>query len=544
MHSLIYAKVSKRLLSKADRFFTGTLDGRIIEILQNARRAGATEVSVTNKNGLVTIRDNGKGIADFAKLLELGGSDWNPAMEQAEDPAGVGIFCLAPRKVILCSKGQKLVITKDGWTGTPLNLTQTDDPHGNTILTFSDEPWEFVKVQKHAVFSGMKVIVDNKTCPQLPFSSNSASLHPELGCNIEVRNRDSLDEWYNKWRDSYYYDTVLINFHGQIVNFAFNPISENLVFLVDMTGESTGIRMMLPARTRLIENQAFKELKTAIEIEAYRYVQKRGSHKLSFTEYKRAQELGITLPEAKQVFDVGLLSGDTPEPVEVVKAKDFPLSKCYQISQRLEKEDEYCSANIHLLAALGKFDQPFVPVTISHIYDGYSWATLPIIDSVKVTLGNVLGGSWLWSEALIAVESIKIAVTISDGNVFESNVCMAVLNPDSDKSSWQGVDHVYVTPEARNQLSTSDIWYHLGGWDEEGDTYETQEYQFEEELELFWARIAGPGEYLRSKITENLDSVKDDWQKITIDTERTVVIAYKDGSTKTLKSPYIKKNES
>ena len=41
MNSLT-AKVNPRLLSKADRLFTGTLAGRIIEILQNARRAGAT----------------------------------------------------------------------------------------------------------------------------------------------------------------------------------------------------------------------------------------------------------------------------------------------------------------------------------------------------------------------------------------------------------------------------------------------------------------------------------------------------------------------
>jgi hypothetical protein len=34
----IRAKVNPRLLSKADRLFTGTVDGRIIEILQNARR--------------------------------------------------------------------------------------------------------------------------------------------------------------------------------------------------------------------------------------------------------------------------------------------------------------------------------------------------------------------------------------------------------------------------------------------------------------------------------------------------------------------------
>jgi signal transduction histidine kinase len=61
----IKAKVNKRLLEKVDRFFTGTLTGRVIEILQNARRAGATCVKITNAKGWVTVRDNGRGIGDF-----------------------------------------------------------------------------------------------------------------------------------------------------------------------------------------------------------------------------------------------------------------------------------------------------------------------------------------------------------------------------------------------------------------------------------------------------------------------------------------------
>ena len=36
----IQARVNPRLLKKADRLFTGSLEGRIIEVLQNARRAG------------------------------------------------------------------------------------------------------------------------------------------------------------------------------------------------------------------------------------------------------------------------------------------------------------------------------------------------------------------------------------------------------------------------------------------------------------------------------------------------------------------------
>ncbi len=538
METVIQAKVSEKLLTKASRLFTGTLDGRIIEILQNSRRAGATEVTIANKDGLVTVQDNGCGIKDFARLLDLGDSDWDQAMEEAEDPAGVGIFCLAPRKVTICSNKKKIAISKDGWTGKPITLERADDVGNGTVLTFADEPWELSKVHRHAVFSGVKVTVDGKSCPQERFTSNRAAHPPELGCRIEVREANGLGHWHREWRDHYCGDHALVNFHGQVVKFTYQPLSENLYFLVDMTGEPTGIRMMLPARTQLIENKALKTLKAAIEIEAYRFIQKRGKHQLPYEQYLRAAELGIKLPEAEPTFEVGTLSGDTPEPIEVIKPKDFPLSRCYRISHTLEKEDENCSANVHLLAALGKFDEPFVPVSISRAYDGYNWAKLPTVDKIEAKFGKELGRGWLWSEVLVAVQSIRITAQTGDGKVFDSDVVMAVLAPENIERPWCGADRVLVTPEAREQLSPSHIWFHLGGWSDEGDTYETQEYQFEEQLELFWARIAGPGEYLRTKLVENLDAVKGEWQTITIDADGTVGIAYKDGSTKTLKSPF------
>ncbi len=43
----IQAKVNTCLLTKASRLFTGTLPGRIIEIVQNARRAGAKHIHTT-----------------------------------------------------------------------------------------------------------------------------------------------------------------------------------------------------------------------------------------------------------------------------------------------------------------------------------------------------------------------------------------------------------------------------------------------------------------------------------------------------------------
>jgi hypothetical protein len=532
----IQAKVSKRLLSKADRLFTGTLDGRIIEILQNARRAGATQVTITNEKGLVTVLDNGSGIDDFSKILDLGDSDWDSEMEEAEDPAGVGVFCLAPRKVTICSNSRKLIITKDGWTGKLLELTTADDPCDGTALIFADEPWELSKVQKHAVFSGLKVVVDGKTCPQQPFTSSRAVYHPELGCKIEVRRRDHLNDWHNQWRERYYRDTVLVNFHGQIVDCAYNPVSENLVFLVDMTGEPTGIRMMLPARTQLIENKAFKALKAAIEIEAYRYIQKRGSHKLPFAEYKRAEELGIRLPESEPVFDVGLLSGDTPEPIEVTMPKDFPLAQCYRFDGNYHGGCETDDSNAHLLAALGKFEELFVPVSISNSYDGYSWAKLPTITKVEVTIGKELNRQGIWSETLVAVESLRIVVHTSDKKIFKSDVCMAVLEETVRERRWCCMN-VYVTLEARSRLETTDIWYHLGGWNDEGDTWDTQLYELGQELEEFWATIIGPAEYLRYKIRSCLYGIVKDWTTIMFEEDETLTILHKDGTEKVYESP-------
>jgi len=143
MQETICAKTNTRLLSKADRLFTGSVDGRIIEILQNARRAGATEVRVANKDGLVAVADNGRGIDDFQKLLDLGGSGWDEKLEAGEDPAGVGLFSLAPKEVEIVSGQKKVVIDKDGWTGTPVVVTPMAEAVNGTVLTFRDErPWE------------------------------------------------------------------------------------------------------------------------------------------------------------------------------------------------------------------------------------------------------------------------------------------------------------------------------------------------------------------------------------------------------------------
>jgi hypothetical protein len=535
----IQAKVSKKLLPKASRLFTGTLDGRVIEILQNSRRAGATEVQISNKDGLITVADNGGGIDDFSKLLNLGDSDWDDAMEKSEDPAGVGLFSLAPREVTIISKFKMVVITKEGWTGDPMEVTESEEFIRGTKLEFRDEnPWDMVVVEKHAVFSGLVVTVDGQQCSKESFCTKGAADYPALGCKVEVCHKKTLNKWHTHFRHGYYSNDVLVNFHGQVISFTDSPVSDReLTFVVDMTGDPTGIRLMLPARTQLIENKAFNELKAAIEIEAYRFIQKQGSHKLPFKEYERAKKLGIDLPEAEPVFEVGLLYGENIEPIEITRPEDFPLSKCYRLSKDCEENSETDEANMHLLAATGKFKEAFVPVKIRPAYDGYSWTNLPVVNKVEVTVGKEIGRQGIWSETLVAVDSLQIAVQTSDAKTFKSDVLMAVLGEPVEKRSWCCMN-VYITLEARCQLSTTDIWFHLGGWNDEGDTWDTQKYQVEQELEEFWATIIGPAEYLRSKLRECLYGVVKDWKQIIFDDNEAITITYKDGKVKSYESPY------
>ena len=526
----IRAKVSSRLLTKASRLFTGTLDGRIIEILQNARRAGATEVGIASKDGFVTVRDNGAGIGDFSALLDLGSSAWDESVEKAEDPAGVGIFCLAPRDVTVCSNGKKVVISRDGWTGRPVELTKAGNCTG-AVLTFADEPWERCKVERHAVFSGLNVTVDGKKCPQARFCSEKAVHCPDLGCRIEVCERRGLHRWHKEWIENYYCEDTLVNFHGQVIRFRCKPLSEDLHYLVDMTGEPTAIRLMLPARTRLIENEALEMLKAAVEEQAYRFIQKRGSHRLPFAEYQRAGRLGVELPEAEPVYAAGLLTGDPVEPVQVTKPDDFPLAGCYRLGEDCKGDPDAVDANVHLLAALGRFEEPFVVVDISSSYDGYSWAKLPTVDRVRVRTGKELGRQWVWCEMLVAVDSLQIIAHVSDGRTFKSDVPMAIKQQPRPqrRRGWTSIN-VYVTPKAREELYPTDIWYHLGGWSDEGDTYDTQMEQFEQDMEMFWSTIMGPGEYLRTRLLSCISEFRLDWRKITIDADRAVTILYKDGS--------------
>lgn len=529
MQQTICAKVNPRLLTKADRLFTGSMEGRIIELLQNARRANATEVRITNKNNLVTVQDNGSGIKDFQKLLDLGSSGWNEQIESGEDPAGVGLFSLAPRQVTIVSGSSKVVITRDGWTGTPITVTASDHQVDGTMIEFTDEkPWDFETVEKHAVFAGVRIIVDGKYCHSMPFCGQEAALYEDIGCRIEVVSE--LSKYHKHWSSGYYSNKPLVNFHGQIVELDYWPGNNRhgIYILVELT-HSTHIRLMLPARTRLVENKALKKLKEAIEVEYYRYFQRQKEHTLCYSEYLRARELGIDLPEARQKYMAGYIHDEQDMAAQVIPPKDFSLAQGYLCFEK-DFDDEYAMTNAHLLGALGTFKEaPFVPVIIDSGYRGYSWANLPKVIQVDVTPGKEILRHSIQSGDLVCVESLSITVQTSDGKTYSSPVPLAVaFEKPKSKHSWRN-DEVYVTRDAKDCLDNVNIWYHLGGYSDEGDSFETQEYYFEKDLNEFWSELIGPYESLRQKLTNETWGLGDKWTKLVLTREGSLEIFFKNG---------------
>lgn len=525
----LQATINPALLSKANRLFTGTLSGRIIEILQNARRAGAHHVQITNDHGWVTVQDDGPGIGNFNKLLDLGGSGWEDDLEASEDPAGVGLFSLAPRELTIRSNGKVVTIAADGWTGRPIPIQDDPEPVQGTHLRFQDEAWTLEEVKLHAVFSGLHVTVDGESIEPAPFVSDAAVHYSDMGVRIEVLSETELSDIHRMcyhrigWRTN-----ALVNFHGQLVAFAFNPVGEShLHYLIEMTGDPTDIRLMLPARTCLVENDALDKLQRVMEMEGYWFIAARGDHHLAFEDYQRAHELGIDLPEATPTYQTGLLDCNLgPEPVEVILPEDFPLKSCYRLGAGDESGGISDEINVHLLAALGEFDRPFIPVDINPRYEGYSWAKLPTIDIVEHHKGDNHYEEWIWGSKLICVDRLSITARTSDGQVFSSDVCMAV-DPKDDMI-------VYVTPEAQDRLLASQIWFHLGGFSDEGDTYETQLCHVEELLDEFWLSLIDSQERLRLTILETLRCIPTPWQSVNVTSDGIVAITETDGKVQTL----------
>lgn len=112
----------------------------VAELMQNARRAGATGVDFEFVGeDVLVVTDDGCGIEDFAKLIVVAESNWSPDVMASDDPFGIGfasaVFAAASLRVE--SKGRAIeLVASDMIEKRPVGIVGADFI-GGTRITLS-----------------------------------------------------------------------------------------------------------------------------------------------------------------------------------------------------------------------------------------------------------------------------------------------------------------------------------------------------------------------------------------------------------------------
>ncbi len=115
----VRASLGDKLIANADRYYTASIPQMIDELVQNARRAGATAISAELTTTHLVLSDNGRGLPrkQAPVLIRLGGSNNDATIETAENAAGIGFFSLAHCDVRVTSRDWTMEIPREAFIG-------------------------------------------------------------------------------------------------------------------------------------------------------------------------------------------------------------------------------------------------------------------------------------------------------------------------------------------------------------------------------------------------------------------------------------------
>jgi hypothetical protein len=303
-HDTIRATVSPETISKVTRLFNGTIGDILNELLQNARRAGASGVDVDAmpvENGLrVTIADDGCGIDDPARVLALGASRWDAAVANGEDPAGMGVFSLAGKATTIESLSDstgsawRIEIPADAWSGDVEIAVDRSERRKGTSISFL-LPGACKGLVENAVrdasqYYPIPVQFAGREMPRKDFLSGAIHVEEWNGSRIGI------------FQGQPYHWTPTVNFHGVTISsrlFEVAQVGRQAIHARIDIGHTPELQLVLPARKEFVENAGLTALKAACEVACYRAIATQKSHSLSFENYSRAATLGVPLAEAE-----------------------------------------------------------------------------------------------------------------------------------------------------------------------------------------------------------------------------------------------------
>jgi len=115
--SAITASVDQKAFLASMKHLFASSSTFIGELMQNARRAGASTVEITTNpsDASIAFADNGCGVEDFSALVAFARSNWSEQTMREDRPFGMGFFSalFAARTVVIRSRGKSLTISID-----------------------------------------------------------------------------------------------------------------------------------------------------------------------------------------------------------------------------------------------------------------------------------------------------------------------------------------------------------------------------------------------------------------------------------------------
>ena len=320
----IRARLHESAVKRVTRTYAATIAEIFVEELQNSRRGDATGVLISlsrpaeqaTRTGetkcIVTVADDGVGIADPAVLLSFGENGWDEELVRREDAAGFGFASLARRGCTVSSRprspegetqpGWKVALDPQHFLGEADAEVHADDfapfPHGTTISFIATESATAIRnaAENAARHYPLPVVFENR-------AEVESAGGEELPRRAFLDGAVHAEAWrglaFGVFRDRRRgYNDPDLNFFGLTLPVGL-PTVETVhgptwTVRADIH-DCPDLELVLPARKEAVENAFLAEMREAARIVIYRAMAADPDPRPAFKDRARARETGIEL---------------------------------------------------------------------------------------------------------------------------------------------------------------------------------------------------------------------------------------------------------
>ena len=305
--SSIQASIHEDAISRVPGFFNATTKDILNELLQNARRSGASRVDITTDGEVTTVSDDGIGMEDPRAILSFGQTGWGDPVSLDERAAGMGLYALARnRKVSIRSKSKgdgdthwQVNLTPDHFVGklpAPVQKLEHDSAPGTSVSFISglSHRGDIGNAAKHYP---LPVWVDGEEIERQDFLKDAIHIETWQGIRIGVHK---LEHGYRR------YPGHKMNFHGITIESPRLPetqaVTAEWYTKVDVIN-SPHLELTLPARKEVIETPFMRELRQACARATYTAMSLEPKPvDVPKATQDDAAKMGINLPDAAPVL--------------------------------------------------------------------------------------------------------------------------------------------------------------------------------------------------------------------------------------------------